>query len=123
LDARQSRDYTTYMNLGDYDATLITWTAKVLSPQDFLLPYSRDATYNRMNYSSSIFEKRIQEGVRARTPTEASKRFLEAQLVLSRSDAVASPLFREKAVMVRNSSIKKIYFNHMGIPLLKHATH
>ncbi len=123
LDARQSRDYTTYMNLGDYDATLITWTAKVLSPQDFLLPYSRDATYNRMNYSSSIFEKRIQEGVRASTPTEASKRFLEAQLVLTRSDAVASPLFHEKAVMVRSSSTKKIYFNHMGIPLLKHATH
>ncbi|MBU6154185.1 MAG: peptide ABC transporter substrate-binding protein [Bdellovibrionales bacterium] len=123
LAAHQARDLTTYMNLGDYDATLITWTAKVFSPQDFLLPYSKDATYNRMNYSSKTFENRIAEGIRAKSRKEASRKFLEAQSILSLTDAVALPLFREKTGFVTNSRIKQIQFNHMGIPILKSVTH
>jgi len=123
LAAHQSKDYTAYMNLGDYAATLITWTAKVLSSQDFLLPYSREATYNRMNYSNSLFDQRIFEGLQAKESRDAGLKFLEAQRLLGVEDAVATPLFREQASTLISPSIKFIYFNHMGIPILKKATH
>jgi len=123
LAALQSRDYTAYINLGDYTATLITWTAKVLSPQDFLLPYSREAIYNRMNYSNPFFEQWIFQGIKAQSGKEAAHDFLEAEKLLGIKDAVASPLFTERAVYLSTSSIKNIYFTHMGIPILKFISH
>lgn len=119
LTAPQSEEYTTYMNLGEYNATLISWTAKVLSPQDFLLPYSGEATYNRMHFSSSFYDQWIYEGIRTTDPVEASNAFYEAQKVLSVTEAVAVPLFTETSSNLVRLTLKRLYFNHLGIPILK----
>ena len=119
LVAPQSQEYTAYMDLGDYNATLLTWTAKVLSPQDFLLPYSGDASYNRMHFVNPFYDQWIFEGARSTNPKEAQTAFFEAQKVIAIDDAVASPLFSETSANLVRAKLKHLYFNHMGIPILK----
>ena len=119
LFAPQSQEYTAYMELGDYNATLISWTAKVLSPQDFLLPYSGDATYNRMHFTSSFYDQWIFEGVRSVSTKDAENAFYQAEKVISVDEAVLSPLFYETNASLVRQNIKHLYFNHMGIPILK----
>ena len=121
LAALPGQEYTAYMNLGEYHATLITWTSKVLSPQDFLLPYSGEASYNRMNFKNEFFDQYIFEGVRSKSSLEAEKSFEKAQNILSVEEAVASPLFSETTTNLISPKIKQIYFNHMGIPILSDA--
>jgi oligopeptide transport system substrate-binding protein len=118
LDALPSQDYTTYMDLGEYHATLITWTAKVLSPQDFLLPYSGEAAHARVRYRNPFFDQYVFEGIRALNPTLAAKAFGQAQKLLCEDEAVISPLFQEKATHLVSKSVKNLRFNHMGLPLL-----
>jgi oligopeptide transport system substrate-binding protein len=121
LDALPGQDYTAYMNLGEYHATLITWTAKVLSPQDFLLPYSGEAAYNRMNYRNPFFDQYLFEGIRAKTPQAAAKAFDQAQKLICEDEAVVSPLFQETATHLVSDKIKGLRFNHMGLPLVDRA--
>ncbi len=115
----QSQEYSAYMDLGDYNATVLTWTAKVLSPQDFLLPYSGDAIFNRLHFTNPFYDQWIFEGVRSTTPKEAETAFHEAQKVLGIEDAVASPLFFESYAELIRPKLKALYFNHMGVPILK----
>ncbi len=118
LDALPSQDYTTYMDLGEYHATLITWTAKVLSPQDFLLPYSGEAAHARVRYRNPFFDQYLFEGIRAKTPAQAAKSFGLAQKLLCEDEAVISPLFQETATHAVSKTLKNLRFNHMGVPLL-----
>lgn len=118
LDALPSQDYTTYMDLGEYHATLITWTAKVLSPQDFLLPYSGEAAHARVRYRNPFFDQYLFEGVRAKTPVLAARAFDQAQKLLCVEEAVISPLFQETATHLISKSLRNLRFNHMGLPLL-----
>jgi len=46
-----------------------------------------------------------------------------AQTVFLIDEAVGTPLFTEKALVARSGTIKNVYFNHMGIPILKSAKH
>ena len=119
LAAPQNQEYTTYLNLGDYNATLLTWTAKVISSQDFLLPYSGQATYNRMHFKDPTYDDWIAEGVQAETPATAQEAFYQAQKVLTQEDAVLIPLFFERNSTLIRTKIKNLYFNQMGIPVLK----
>lgn len=119
LVAPQSQEYTAYMDLGDYNATLLSWTAKVLSPQDFLLPYSGEASYNRMHFQNSFYDQWIFEGVRGTDPKAIQNAFFQAQKVISVEQAVVSPLFYETTANLVRQSVKSLYFNHMGIPILK----
>ncbi len=119
LSALPNQELTAYINLGDYNATLLSWTAKVLSPQDFLLPYSGEAEYNRMHFKSSFYDQWIFEGIQASSPKEAAKAFTAAQKVIAVDEAVLSPLFFEKGANLVRSNVKNLKFNHMGIPLLK----
>ncbi len=123
LAALPGLEYTTYMNLGDYDLALITWTAKVLSPEDFLLPYSGEAVFNRLNYRNSVFDQWLLDGMKAKDAETLEKSLRMAQAVFIVDEGVGAPLFTEKAAFLRSKTIKKIYFNHMGIPILKSATH
>jgi ABC-type oligopeptide transport system substrate-binding subunit len=122
LDALPSQDYTTYMDLGEYHATLITWTAKVLSPQDFLLPYSGEAAHARVRYRNPFFDQYLFEGIRSKTPALAAKAFDQAQKLLCEEDAVISPLFQETATHLISKSVRNLRFNHMGLPLLDRVT-
>jgi oligopeptide transport system substrate-binding protein len=119
LAAPQNQEYTTYLNLGDYNATLLTWTAKVVSPQDFLLPYSGQATFNRMHFKDPAFDEWISAGVEAGTSAAAQEAFFQAQKVLTQDDAVLIPLFFERNSTLIRQNIKGLYFNQMGIPVLK----
>ena len=123
LAALPGLEYTTYMNLGDYDLALITWTAKVLSPEDFLLPYSGEAIFNRLNYRNPVFDQWLLDGMKAKDPESIEKALRMAQSVFMIDEGVGAPLFTEKAAFLQSKSIKGIYFNHMGIPILKAATH
>ncbi len=118
LDALPSQDYTTYMDLGEYHATLITWTAKVLSPQDFLLPYSGEAAHSRVRYRNPFFDQYLFEGIRSKTPALAAKAFDQAQKLLCVDEAVISPLFQETATHLMGKSLRNLRFNHMGLPLV-----
>jgi ABC-type oligopeptide transport system substrate-binding subunit len=106
------------MDLGEYHATLITWTAKVLSPQDFLLPYSGEAAHARVRYRNPFFDQYLFEGIRAKTPAQAAKSFGLAQKLLCEDEAVISPLFQETATHAVSKTLKNLRFNHMGVPLL-----
>lgn len=117
--ALQSQEYTAYINLGDYNATLLTWTAKVLSPVDFLLPYSGEATYNRMHFKSPFYDQWMFEGAQAKDENTAQDDFYRAQKVLTQDEAVLTPLFFEKDANLVRSKIKHLYFNHMGLPILR----
>jgi oligopeptide transport system substrate-binding protein len=119
--ALQNQEYTTYMNLGDFSATLISWTAKVLSPQDFLLPYSGDAKSNRMHFTNPFFDQWIYEGMRVTADRDRSAAFFQAQKVVSIDDAIMTPLFTEKRGVLIHPEFQHIYFNHMGVPILKDA--
>jgi len=119
ISALQSHEYTTYMNLGEYNATLLTWTAKVLSPQDFLLPYSGWATYNRMHFKNPFFDQWIFEGMEATTDKSAETAFFNAQKIVTEEQGVIMPLFFEKDANLIRPKLKHLYFNHMGIPILK----
>jgi oligopeptide transport system substrate-binding protein len=123
LAALPGLEYTTYMNLGDYDLALITWTAKVLSSEDFLLPYSGEAAFNRLNYRNSVFDQWLFDGMKAKDASTVEKSLRMAQSVFIIEEGVGAPLFTEKATFLQSKSIKNIYFNHMGIPILKSATH
>jgi oligopeptide transport system substrate-binding protein len=122
LDALRGQEYTTFMNLGEYHATLITWTAKVMNSQDFLLPYSGEAAYNRMNFRNASYDQWISEGSHALNPKEAEIKFFEAQKLISMDEAVAIPLFIETQFNLVSKKLKRIYFNHMGVPILRDAT-
>jgi oligopeptide transport system substrate-binding protein len=119
LAALQTQEYTAYMNLGDYNATLIGWTAKVPSPQDFLLPYSGDAAYNRMHFKNPFYDEWIFEGAQATTEAAASDAFYHAQKVVAEDEGVLLPLFFEKSANLVRPKLKHLYFNHQGIPILK----
>ena len=119
LAALQTQEYTAYMNLGDYNATLISWTAKVLSPQDFLLPYSGEAAYNRMHFKNSFYDQWIFEGAQAKTDKDSDAAFFNAQKVIAVDEAVITPLSYEKSANLVRPKVKHLYFNHMGIPILK----
>ncbi|MBS1959663.1 MAG: peptide ABC transporter substrate-binding protein [Bdellovibrionales bacterium] len=119
LAALQNQEYTTYMNLGDYNATLLSWTAKVLSPQDFLLPYSGDASQNRMHFENPFFDQWIYEGMKASSHTDRSNAYYQAQKVVCVDEAIISPLFTELRGVLVSPKVQNIYFNHMGIPILK----
>lgn len=119
--ALQNQDYSTYMNLGDYNGTLISWTAKVLSSQDFLLPYSGDASQNRMHFVNPGFDQWIYEGMRVTTDRERAAAFHQAQKVVSVDEAIMTPLFTEKRGVLVNPRVQHVYFNHMSVPILKDA--
>jgi ABC-type oligopeptide transport system substrate-binding subunit len=118
VDTLPGQEYTAYRNLGEYHATLITWTAKVLSPQDFLLPYSGEAAYNSMNYRNPFFDQYLFEGVRAKSREAQARSFGEAQKLLCEDEAVASPLYQETATHLHQKGVRGLQFNPMGIPLI-----
>ena len=117
--AHQSHEYVAYMNLGDYNATLLTWTAKVVSPQDFLLPYSGEAIFNRLHFKNPAYDEFILKGAQAKTDSLAQDAFYKAQAILTQEEAILIPLFFEKNANLIRPKIKHLYFNHMGIPVLK----
>ena len=119
LAALQNQEYTAYMNLGDYNASIITWTAKVLSPQDFLFPYSARADHNRIKVGTTFYDQWIQEGVQATNPKIAEESFFKAQEFISQNEAALNPLFFETGAYLKGPKIKNLYFNHQGIPVLK----
>jgi len=122
VSAPKSMEFTAYMDLGEYDATLISWTAKVFASQDFLLPYSGEATFNRMHYSNAIYDQWIFQGIESLTSNQKEHAFDEAQKLLIQEDAVAMPLFFENSAYLAHPWVKGIQFNSMGIPLLGNVT-
>jgi len=119
LAALQNQEYTAYMNLGDYNASLMSWTAKVVSPQDFLLPYSGEAPSNRTHFKSPFYDQWIFEGARAANEKDAAKSFYRAQHLLSAEEAVVNPLFYESSGALISPRIRGLHFNHMGLPIFK----
>lgn len=119
VSALPNEQYSTYMNLGEYDGTLLSWTAKVLSPQDFLLPYSGDASQNRMHFLNPTFDQWIYDGMKAPQHDERATAYFNAQKTVSIDEAIMIPLFTElRGVLIRPKT-ENAYFNHMGVPLLK----
>jgi len=72
----------------------------VLSPQDFLLPYSGDAAFNRTHFSSPTFDQWIFQGMQASSEKSAANDFYEAQKFISVDEAVIHPLFFEKTMRI-----------------------
>jgi oligopeptide transport system substrate-binding protein len=119
LAALQSQELNTYMNLAEYNLALISWTAKVVSPQDFLLPYSGESPSSRTHYNSTFYDQWIFEGMQGATVKESAESFYRAQLLLSSEQGVVNPLFYEKSGALVRPSVKNIYFDHMGNPIFK----
>ncbi len=117
--ALPNQEYSSQMNLGDYHGTLLSWTAKVLSPQDFLLPYSGDASQNRMHFTNPFFDQWIYEGMRAADHEERTQAFYQAQKVVCIDEGIMMPLFSELRGVLLSPKIQNIHFNHMGVPILK----
>jgi oligopeptide transport system substrate-binding protein len=122
LAALPNQELTNYMNLSDYNAALMSWTAKVVSPQDFLLPYSGEALANRTHFTSPFYDQWIFEGAQASTPAMAEDSFYHAQKFISAEQGVLDPLFYESSSYLANPTIKKIYFDHMGTAIFKDVT-
>ena len=121
LAALQNQEYTAYSSLGDYNAKIQSWTAKVVSPQDFLLPYSGEALANTTHYSSPFYDQWIFEGMRAATPAKASEAYYQAQRFISAEQGVVNPLFFETSAYLSHPTLKKLYFDHMGLAIFKDA--
>lgn len=119
LAALQSQEYNAYMNLSDYNISLMSWTAKVVSPQDFLLPYSGEALANRTHYSSPFYDQWIFEGMQATTAKEAEDSFYHAQKFISNEQGVLNPLFFETSGALIGPTVKRLYFDHMGLPIFR----
>jgi oligopeptide transport system substrate-binding protein len=117
----QNQEYTTYMNLGDYHASFLTWTAKVLNSQDFLLPYSGLAAHSRVKVPGPFYDQWILEGVQAANPTEAEKDFDEAQKVITNTEGMLNPLFFETSGYLQHDNVSQLEFNQMALPVLKNV--
>jgi oligopeptide transport system substrate-binding protein len=105
-----NKELETNFNLGDYSMTVTSWTAKVQTPRDFLIPYSSHYfANNRARYSNEFYNEQV-----------IQDELVRAQQILSVDDAVVHPLFFENAGYLMNEKkIKKLRFNHIGIPILK----
>lgn len=57
VNAVESKEYNTFIDLGEYKGFIITWTAKVKNSIDFLLPYSGFASINRAHYFNEKFDQ------------------------------------------------------------------
>ena len=119
LAALQSNEYKAYYNLGDYNATITTWTAKALSPQDFLLPYAHREDLNKPASIAAQYTAMIQEGMQASDSKKATQAFHRAQEFISSTEAMVKPLYFEDGAFLKSSKIKNLYFNHQGIPVLR----
>jgi oligopeptide transport system substrate-binding protein len=117
LSALQNQEYNAYMNLGDYNGFINSWTAKVAAPQDFLLPLA--GSHNRAHFVNSFFDQYIFEGMEALTSTHAEEAFYKAQKLIADEEAVITPLFFEKSGALVQPSIKNLYFNKQGLMVLK----
>jgi len=109
LLAFKSQEYETFSGLGEYNMLMSSWTAKVRSPRDFLLPYSGGySVHNRTHFNSSEYDQAIDQDD-----------FKKAQSILSKENAAIQPLFFEDTGFLSHPTIKNIYFDHRGFPLFK----
>ena len=111
LMAYESQEFETFSNLGEYNMLMSSWTAKVRTPQDFLFPYSSSySNRNRTHYSNEDYDRAIETG-----------EFKKAQLIISKENGVLHPLFFQNGSYLAHQNIKNIYFDHLGLPILKHV--
>ena len=106
--AFKNQEFETFSNLGEYNALMISWTAKVRTPQDFLYPYSGYAISNRTHFSNEDYDSAI-----------ATNQLSEAQNIIEKENAAIHPLFFEKTGFLAHSTVRNIYFDHRGLPVLK----
>lgn len=107
--AFKNQEFETFSNLGEYDMLMSSWTSKVRSAQDFLLPYSSSySVHNRTHFSSEEYDEAIDKGD-----------FKKAQLIISKENGALQPLFFEKTGYLAHPNIKNLYFDHRGLPILK----
>lgn len=109
--AFKNQEFETFSNLGEYNMLMVSWTAKVRTAQDFLLPYSGGySVHNRTHYSNADYDRAIETGD-----------FKKAQLIIAKENGALHPLFFEKTGFLAHPTIKNVYFDHRGLPLLKDA--
>ena len=119
LSTQRSKEYSTYLALNDYDMIVTSWTGKVPVPEDFLLPYSSEATNSRLKYTNPEFDQLIQKGIRSAERSEAQASFSKAQALYEKEDYVLLPLVFESMGYLQRAQVHHLYFNHMGIPVMK----
>jgi oligopeptide transport system substrate-binding protein len=107
--AFKNQEYETFSNLGEYNMIMVSWTAKVRNPQDFLFPYSSGySSHNRTHYTNEDYDHAIEKG-----------EFKKAQQIIAKENAAIHPLFYERTGYLSHPNIKNIYFDHRGIPVLR----
>ena len=107
--AHNNQEYESFSGLGEYNMLMVSWTAKVRTPQDFLFPYSSAySVHNRTHYRNDEYDLAIDQG-------ELKK----AQLIIAKENGAVHPLFFEKTGFLAHSNVKNVYFDHSGLALLK----
>jgi len=109
--AYQSQEFEAFSSLNEYNILMTSWTAKVRSPEDFLTPYSTAySPSNRTHFSSQEYDEAIEKG-----------EYKKAQLIIAKENAAIHPLFFESSGFLTHSSIKNLYFDQRGFPVIKDA--
>jgi oligopeptide transport system substrate-binding protein len=119
--AENGNEYNTRLDLGEYSATLTTWTSKLNTAQDFLLPYSSEAKQNRSHFVNSDYLDAIRKSSAATSDRLRVQSLDQAQKIIIQDHAVLYPIATETIPALVQSSLQGVYFNHFGVPLFHGA--
>lgn len=109
LIARQSK--------GQFNATLVGWSAILGDPINFLDVFEKDSSYNNAGWVNADYDKALaeSEGKYANQPVQRWAKLVQAEKVLMK-DQGTIPLYQMAEPQLVKSSVKNISFNPVGIP-------
>jgi len=108
VSSLRNQQFSAFASLGDYDAMVISWSAKIPNAKDFLLPFTSSSSANRTRFSNSLYDQWVEEGQN-----------LKAEELLGVDAAVLKPLFFEDAGFLAKARVKNARLNHLGYPVLR----
>jgi oligopeptide transport system substrate-binding protein len=109
-------NFDSLLQLSEYAGVVLTWTAKIKTPEDFLQPYTGTASQVRSHFQSHELDAIMDLASQATNPLEKERLLLKAQKILIDDEAVLFPIAIDRPPALVRPEVAQLYFNHMGVP-------